>query len=327
MKASAYFSIMGVTFLSLILVSGCATTVDLNKFHDADMKEAEIMPSKALLKQERRKIVVFDADEGNLRNAVDAQLGKTFAVAVEAELVEAGAEIVDRELAIKLKDELRLAESHGAGNYKGPQVAQYTVRGKLNSAEYGAKYYEVNRWKDSEGKYHVDPAYYEHKGVVAGIASIYELPSLRLLATVKVDGSASITDPKMSANQQTGASLLRSATVNAIRRSGYELKNLFSPQGYVVERRSDGDKSIFKILMGASQGVRSEDKVIIYSLRKKMNALTGEEKTDEFPVAHAIVSDQINNTESWVVPENNDASLLVRLGDFVKVRYEGKHFY
>jgi hypothetical protein len=58
-----------------------------------------------------------------------------------------------------------------------------------------------------------------------------------------------------------------------------------------------------------------------------MNALTGEENTEEFPVAHAIVSDQINDTESWVVPENNDASLLVRLGDFVKVRYESKRFH
>lgn len=321
MKASAYFPIMGVTFLSLVLLSGCATTVDLSKFHDADMKEAEVMPSKALLKQERSKIVVFDADEGDLHNAVNAQLGKTFAVAVEAELVEVGTEIVDRELAIKLKDELRLAESRGAGNYAGPQVAQYTVRGKLNSAEYGVKYYEAKKWKDSKGKYQVNPAYFEHQGVVAGIVSIYELPSLRLLATIKVNGSASLTDPRMTANQHTGASLLRSATVNAIKRSGHELKNLFSPQGYVVERRSDGDKSIFKILMGSSQGVRHEDKVIIYSLRKRMNALTGEEQTEEIPVAHAIVSDQINANESWVVPEDNDASMQVRLGNFVKVRY------
>lgn len=53
----------------------------------------------------------------------------------------------------------------------------------------------------------------------------------------------------------------------------------------MIERRTDGKASIFKVLMGHEQGIHPEDKVIIYSLRKKTNALTGKEQIDEIPVA------------------------------------------
>lgn len=326
MKIAVQVTTMSALFIASILLSGCATTVDLSKFHDADLKEAEIMPGKDQLKQQRVKIVVFAADEGTLLYAVNAQLGESFAKAVEKELAAVGAEVVDRNLASKLKDELRLAESAGAGSYAGPQVAQFAICGKVNSAEYGATYVAASKWKDDKGETHVNSARYDHKAVVGGTINLYELPSLRLVAAINVAGSASASDPQDDANWATGASLLRSAASAAID-GQYELKNIFAPRGYVVERRTDGKKSIFKILMGRGQGVQQEDRVVIYSLRKKTNALTGTEQTDERPVVKAKVSDQIEDAACWIVPDDQDASAQVRLGDFVKVKYESGSFF
>jgi hypothetical protein len=328
MKKFGHVSTMGALFFASALLSGCATSrIDLSKYRDADLKEAEIMPTKDQLNQQRIKVVVFEADEGGLANAVDAHLGASLTKAVEKEFSSAGAEVVDRNLAGKLSDELKLAELQGSGGYEGPQVAQFAIRGKLISAEYGARYYEATTWKDKKGEYHVNPAYFEHQARVTGSVSVYELPSLRLVTTVNVGAGVSVTDPRTPANRQTGASLLRSATGKAVSDSDYLLKNLVAPKGYVVERRTDGTDSIFKILIGRGQGAKQEDKVVIYSLRKKTNALTGKEQTEEMPVAEAKVSDQIGETESWVIPENKDAAAKVRLGDYVKVKYEEKSFF
>jgi hypothetical protein len=326
MKIGGQIITMCVLLFASTLLTGCATTVDLSKFHDADLKEAEIMPGKDQLNQQRIKIVVFEADEGRLPHAVNAHLGESLAKAVEKELMAVGAEVVDRNLASKLKDELRLTESVGAGSYAGPQVAQYAIRGKVNSAEYNATYIEASTWKDDKGETHINPARYDHKATVGGSISLYELPSLRLVDAINVAGSTSASDPLMKANWATGSSLLRSATSAAID-GQYELKNFFAPRGYVVERRVDGKKSIFKILMGKGQGVHQEDKVVIYSLRKKTNALTGAEQTDERPVIKAKVSDQIENGACWIVPDDQDASAQVKLGDFVKVKYESNSIF
>lgn len=304
-----------------VMLSGCATTIDLAKFRDADMKEAEIMPTRAQLSCQRIKIVVFEADESALGNVRGAGLGLALSNTVEKELSVSGAEIVDRSLAMKLGDELKLAESKGTGNYQGPEVAQFAIRGKVLSAEYGAKYNEASSYTDKKGKTHYTPASYSHTANVSGGIRIYELPNLRLIASVNLNGNSSYSDPRQGADQQIGAKLLRTATESAIQGSSHEIKNLFAPKGYVVEKRADGEKSIFKILMGREQGVKPEDKVVIYSVRKKINALTGVEQIDEIPVAEATVSDQVTSNESWIIPANKEAAALVRLGDFVKVKY------
>jgi hypothetical protein len=321
MNTSLHTSSISTLIITALLLSGCATTVDLSKFHDADLKEATILPSKDQLTQQRAKIVVLDADESYATEIDNTHLGDVFSSTIEKEISTANAEVVDRNIANKLKDELKLAENGGAGSYSGPSIAEFAIRSKVTSAQYGVSYIEASSWKDSEGKIHVNPAHYNHSAQVAGNISLYELPSLRLVTTINVQGNASTTEPRKVNNQIIGASLLRTSAASAISKQAHQLKNLFAPKGYVVERRTDGDISIFRVMMGQNQGVKPEDKVIIYSLRKKPNALTGIEQLDEIPVSQAVTSDQVNNTDSWIVPDDKKTSEKIRLGDFVKVKY------
>lgn len=312
-------------FLSSAFLSGCmATKVDLVKFRDADLKEAEILPSKNQLNHQRTKIVVFEADERAVPAARGTHLGLALSNAVEKALTASGAEIVDRSMAEKLGNELMLAESKGSGSYDGPEVAQFAIRGKVTAADYGAKYNEASSYTDKKGKTHYSPASYDHRADVGGSVSIYELPSLRLVSTLNVSGKATASDPRQGPNAATGASLLRSAAESAIEDSAHELKNLFAPKGYVVERRTNGEDSIFKILIGRAQGVKAEDKVVIYSLRKKVNALTGVEQMEELPVVEAKVSEQVAEGDAWIVPADKEAATRIRLGDFVKIKYAKK---
>jgi hypothetical protein len=324
MKVAKSISALCALFIAAVFVTGCTTTVDLNKFHDANLKEADVMPSKEQLKQGRIKVVVFEAEGGR---ATNTQLGEAFAKAVENELEEAGAEIVDRNLATKLKDELKLTESSGAESYKGPQVAQYAIRIKVNLAEYDTKYHKEAFWTDKKGDRHIEHlAYNANQANIEGKIYLYELPNLRLVATIDVNENLSVNDPISGRKAQARVALLKTAVSTAVSNSGFELKNLIAPKGYVSERRTDGSKSIFKVLIGRAQGIKQGDKVVIYSLRKETNALTGNEQMKEVSITEGTVSNQINDTASWVIPENTDTSMQVRLGDFVRVKYEEKSF-
>lgn len=305
-----------------LVLAGCAgTKVDLSKYRDADLKEAEVMPSRDQLNAQRTKIVVLASDD-NLPAVRGIQVGASLDRTLENELSAAFVEVVDRNLALKLADELRLAESRGSGSYSGPAVAQFAVRAKLTSAEYGATYVKAYEYTDKKGKKHVTPARFDHRAQVVGSISLYELPSLRLVLSMPINGKVDAEDPNTGANPAAGATLLRAAAEAAVLGSVHELKNVFAPKGYVVERRVDAEnRSIFKVTMGRAQGADVGNDATVFSLRRKTNALTGQEHLDEVPVVEARVSDQVAETESWIIPQDKEAAGRVRLGDFVKVKY------
>jgi hypothetical protein len=306
--------------LATCLLSGCVTKIDKSAYKDADLREGEILPSKAQLKQERAKIVVLET-ENRLAHSGEQSAGELFAVAIEAELNDSATEIVDRSLSKKLNNELKLAEINGVGSYTGPQVAQYAIRGQINSLDYSVKKSSQIISGVFKDKKHI-PVHYDHKASIGGLIKIYELPSLRLLNSISVTGSASEDDSETVKNQSTGASLLKKAISFAISDKGHELKNFFAPKGYVVERRVNDLQSIFKVLMGHAQGAKPGDNIVFYSLKKKKaNAFTGKEQPEEVRIAQGKISDNVEEGESWVIVDDKTSADKIMLGDYVKVKY------
>lgn len=316
--------------IATMLSVGCATKEEpqaVNKvFRDVALKEGEILPGKDQLKQERAKIVVLETDD-RFASANGSQSGEVFAIAVEKELNETASEVVDRTLSHRLSNELKLAELNGTGGYKGPQVAQYAIRGQINSVEYVVKKSEQLISRIFKSKDEI-PARFDHKVNVEGAIKIYELPSLRLITAINVKGSASEDDSETGENKATKAALLKTAINYAISDQSHEIKNFFAPKGYVVERRSNGEQSMFKALIGREQGAKPGDYVVIYSPRmKETDAFVVKGQMEEVLVAEGTLADNVGDTVSWVVVDDMDSSGKVRLGDYVKVRYEGNSIF
>lgn len=315
--------------IATTLAAGCATNEepqsDNSVFRDVALKEGDVLPGKDQLKQERAKIVVLETED-RLASENGRQLGEAFAIAIEKELNETASEVVDRTLSHRLSNELKLAELNGTDGYKGPQVAQYAIRGQIGSVEYTVTKSAQLMSRIFKSKDEI-PARYDHKVNVEGAIRIYELPSLRLLAAFNVKGSASEDGAETGDNKATRAALLKTAVNYAISDQGHELKNFFAPRGYVVERRSNGEQSMFKVLMGQEQGAKPGDYVMIYSPRPKAGAFAAGGQTEEVLVAEGTLADNIGDTVSWVVVDDMDASGKVRLGDYAKVRYEGNSIF
>lgn len=311
--------------LCMIFLTGCATSIkDIGAYKSAPMAEADVMPTPEQLESKRTKVVVFETDDlAVAQRGVNA--GAVMSRTIEAKMSEGGVEIIDRNLASKLRDEITLSEAKGSGNYSGPAVASFAIKSFINNVGYSNQFNQASRYCDPKtGKCYVTPANCVHKGTMNGSIRVYEIPSLRLVTTINVSGSESVKTETSYCDRSSDRAneLMRKAVEDGVKSSRTELQNQFAPKGYVVEKRVFDGKVIFKVMFGKGQGAKSQDKLNFFTIRKEENAFTKKVDYEEILVVEGTISDQITEGYCWVVADDADKAKRIRLGDYVKVEYK-----
>ena len=317
--------------LCLGVLTGCASTVpsvkDSGDYSPASLQDAEVMP---VIAEERSniKIIVVEAADGSDALARAAKVGSHLSQSVAHLLSGRGIEVVDDALAPSLGDALRTAElasSSGTSNYVGPKVANFTIKPVISSTSYGATYNPPSQYKDKKGRITNVPGSYSHSAALVASLRIYEMPSLRLVGTVNVKGSASASDPSTGANAGTGMAMLRDSAESAANNNRADLLNLFASKGYVVARRLHGTRktSAFQVSMGKLDGLKAGDKVDVFSVRPTDNTLLkSAPATEEIFVASGTVAPMLlTDSTAWVALDEEEKAPRVRRGDLVKQKH------
>lgn len=306
-------------------ITGCQTVVSDNEFGqyvDAPITDADIMPV-SVNRQSRPKIIVLPADNGGTQLADRANLGAALSQSITQLLSGRNIEVL--EAPAKLAETMRkLDGSRAAGSsYNGPKVS-FIVRPVMGSAEYSAKFEPEHTYKDGKGHHLTVPAGYAHSASMTATLRVYEVPSLRQVTALNIKGASSFSDPKLNANQEKGASMLRDAAKNAVAvHNKTEILNLFASSGYVVARRTFNSKSLLQISIGREDGIKPGDKVAIYSVRKATPMLDGSiPPNEEVMVVNTTVSKVVTPTSAWVAPDDEAMALKVRRGDVARERHE-----
>lgn len=309
----------------LLISSGCATgrISNLNEFQTCPIEKAKYAPTEEQLKRGKAKVVVFALnDNGNLV-ASQAQLGLSMAGNIEAVLTEAKTvELVDRNAADKLKDEIRLAEMNQSGAYDGPVVADYAVAGSLSNASFTHKFNEATRSVDKKGNVYVTPPNFRYTADVEGILKVYEVPSMKVVKTIRLSDNKGRTEETRSTGRyaQRDDDLVRGAGSDAISAIKDELQNQFAQKAYICEKRVNGSTAVYKVNFNSESGVKPGDKCEIYTINESTNQLTGKVDTERVKVCDAVISDQMTSGNAWIVASADD-SKNVKLGDQVQVVY------
>jgi hypothetical protein len=308
---------------AVLLTSGCATTaLNLAEYRPASLAQADVMPSPEQAIGRRTQVVLLDIDDSAVRSRMsDAGLLKMRKL--EAVLTDGGVEVVDRALASRLRQEIALAEARGdaQSGYSGPEVAQFAIRAFLTDVGASYRYTQPTEYCDKKGKCTQVLASCNYTGSASGSLRVYELPSLKLLNTFNLRGGASSsTSGGCYDNRVAMTSVARSAVEDAVDDNRVDLQNFFAPKAYVAEKRMRDQKAIFKVMMGRAQGIRSEDKVIFYTVRLTENPLTRRTEREELVIASGLVSDLVAEDHAWIIAEERNRSESVRLGDFVRVQ-------
>ena len=325
-----------VALLTMALaMAGCSSTTikNLDAMQPVSLQPSDVMPSKAELAGGKPRVVVFEAEDGDIALAKSARVGSTIASEIEKHLAATNVELVDRKLANKLRKELALAEMHGKAEYQGEQVADFAILGVVSQAAAGAQFTEGKRFVDNKGNTVTIAPSCKYSGDVAGSVRIYKMPSMRPVTTEELAGSAySSEDVRYSqdcAISKTGAEqFARDAAARAVARMRTQLQNQFAPTGFVIEQRANKDQVVVKVTLGGKHGVKEGDTVEIMNVTRMNNPLTNQTSIETFKLGSARVSNQIGSESAWIIIDEEIAE-KIRIGQPVRLQFKkgfGDHF-
>ncbi len=334
-----------VNFVLLAFLASCAPKIkNFDAYQKQFMTKSQYLPDKESLEGKPAKIVVFPLNEND--NQVATQAGVGAAIANDIENIvsqnKLGA-LVDRSVAKKLQQEIKLSEMSKTGSYKGPQVADYAISGSISNAGFEKRYSEGSTYVNPKtGATSVTPPKFTYSSQVAGNLKIYELPSMSVVENIEFsggavreedvaqDGGLSFGALKIGGTQAKGIdrddALVRNAAKNAAKRMAVDLKNALAHKGYVLEKRTLENKTIFKISIGSNQAIKNGDKFEVIGQYESENPITGENEVERKIIASGTVGDIIDPKSAWVILDDEKMASKIRLGDTVKMKYKRGFF-
>lgn len=329
----------------LLALSACTPTIgDLNLYQKQFVSKTKFMPSADILANKPAKIVVFALDENGNQTAIQANLGDSMAAAIESSLGKNKlGQIVDRKAAEKLKNEIALAEMNKTGSYKGPQIADYAISGSIANAGFTKKYVGNGSCFDPINRtMKPTPARYDYSSEISGNIKVYELPSLAVVQSFDLDGLAQRHENvqrdnaleigaisfsgKAAAATDRDDALVRKAGEDSIKEVETDIKNFLGKTGYIMEKRSLKDKTVFKINLGAQDGIKHGDKFKITGQFETQNALTNQAEVEKRILAEGTVSEIIDPQTAWVIVKDEQKANQIRLGDIIRIEYKKGFF-
>lgn len=327
-----------ILLLSLI-ISSCAPSIkSLSLYQKQYMTKGNYLPTKEQLAGKMPNIAVFDLEE-NGEVAKQASLGRAIAGNLENTLAKNKlAKLIDRSAAVKLEQEVRLSELNKTGSYKGPQVADYIISGAISNAGFTKKYNSASSFFNPKtGRSTHAPANFKYSSEVSGNVKVYELPSMQVSDNIDFQGYSSRTENVQSqggfkfgtmsigGKEAQGINrddnLVRQAGEDAILSIELEMKNILSSRGYVLEKRTGKNFTIFKVSLGNKNGIKHGDKLKVISQFDVTNPITNEAEIEKRVVASGTISEIIEPSTSWVIIKEPKMAEKVRLGDVIKLDY------
>jgi hypothetical protein len=302
---------------ALLVVAGCAQTTIKDggpaAWSVAPMEDSDMVPASADPSRRTRVVVLASEDSPTAQGAGLAAVASS---SLEAILGSAGGvEVVERRLADRLNNELKLAEMKGSGSYGGPEVADYAVRVVMGNASWGSTFVPASSSKNLlTGKTVNTPAGHTYSGSSTMTVRIYAVPSLKLVEQFPVEGKVTVTEQPTPATQANAPRLMGAATESGVKAKKNEVLNHFAPRGYITERRVKEKVSIFRVQLGKNTGARTGNTVEIVTMQKVGSVY------DEITLGKGVMSDVVGNDGSWIRVDDEKVAARVKKYDYVKVK-------
>lgn len=295
-----------------VLAAGCSSVPKVTQEHLTDAMDLPVSASNPAPRgADVSKVVIFDVDTSKSTTADRAQAGEPIRFTIDGYLNDAGAELVDRTLALELKDEVLRAEMDGAGSYRGAPVANYAIKTTVTQASFGSSFTEASSWIDKKGKRHTSPPKCNYSSKVDVSIDVYTVPELNRVKSFRGQGSESSSEETRNSNcPANGGNLVRAAAQDSVYEVQEELKAFFSPTGYVLEgyKTSEG-KFVLKTSLTSDLGAKAGGNVRLVNVTAD---------GDRYPVGEGRIGDPVVRSGAFVVVDDEVIS-KVRVGDEVRI--------
>ncbi len=306
------------TLMATVIVAGlagCQVTDVCTPDTRVELEAAEIqLPSS-----DNMKVVVLPVDL-EFKNVAAKKMKATMRNALETQVDETGANLVDRKIANKVKGEIKLAEQSGRLNTKGVPIADYAIITEITSADLSKKFSERRTYENDEGETKVIPASCSYDFDVKAVAKVVALPSMEVVKRIKLEGdhysSTETNNSRCPISETSYTSMASKAASEAIQYST-DIAQMLAASAPVLEMRQCEAGTQVRLAMGKNQKIKPGADILFTNAVKSM-----EGETEIFPIGEGyVVNNEINavtDKYSWVVVDE-ETSLRIKKGSIGKV--------
>ncbi len=348
MKVNARQTIVASWPALCVVLVGCASGYEKVQeefigYSEAPLEQAE-RPDRYKLDGKSARVAVADFALPKDQASPDyawARLGnlKQFAAEiVNSELDKAGASLVSKSDALKIRSYIENAEKHGrsanqnrcdgrrnracAGadqerGYAGVSDVDYALLGEISAVTYSAN---TETYRDKNGS----SVSCVQKATVAGTIAIYKIPST--IRDTNIRFEADDTDTDLGASCQKGKAnkqVIKTAMEKAIGGVKSRFQNLVSTDAFVLNKRVNTahDSAIFQISGGKNLNLEKGLKMQFMHVDKRNDPVTGQMVDEETMVGQGVVGDKVDGNRAWVYVKKDDDK-GIRMWDIARPHHE-----
>lgn len=298
-------------------LTGCVIKEDVVCTPDTrvDIETAEIqIPSS-----ENMKVVVLPVDI-DFENSASKKIQSAMRNALETQIDETGANLVDRKIANKVKGEIKLAEQSGRLSTKGVPIADYAIITEVTHADLSTSFSERRTYKNDDGETVEIAPSCSYDFDVEAVAKVVVLPSMEVVKRIKLEGdeysSTETNNSRCPVSNATYGSMAAKAAAEAVNYST-ELNKMLAASAPVLEMRQCEAGTQVRIAMGKNQKIKPGADILFSNAMKSM-----EGETEIHPIGEGYVvnneQNAVTDKYSWVVIDE-EVSLKVKKGTISKV--------
>lgn len=318
---------------ALLFLSGCATTLDLGRYHETQLDEKtskNTLPVYITEKKRPRVAVLPISDSTQYSTTLKLSQGATDTL-TQLIVTSGGFEVMERAQLDNFMQEMKFQSSVG-GEIDADKFAKIAKDldtvfvGTLSSAGVTASFTEASSWTDKKGQVHYNPPSCLEEGKVALNFRALESPSGTIINTFQVKGRTSKSREVRYSSEckvQTPGGLLSEAINKAIDDAKEDIANTFPSMGYIYKTmtdRSDPRKRVAYINLGRNDGIQPGNKVDIIEFAQEKDRIKKSMRVVQKPITEGVVSETQFAADSAILLIPEDAADRVLVGQAVKTK-------
>ena len=317
---------MAIFFFFISIISGCSAPkveMDFNTYIRAPLEKAAVLPARGEINNlEKKTVVVFSYDNSNANLSKESNIKNKTAATLENYIANVGVELVSRQgdKDEQLREEAKLYRlmSNERGIYNGQYKADYFIMGLINSIGAKGEFYQYKSKEETERKCN-------YIVTISGSIRVYNMLERKIVQDIRFDTNHSSSENTRSSNCPIRPSIkliAQRAVDIGLGKAKAKLQNFFASRAYILEKRTNGDRNIFKVSMGDNNNLKPGDNIDIYTREIATNSLTRSANVEERKIAEGKVTDFVTNTTAWITVPDKVQANRIRLGDLARVRYQ-----
>lgn len=251
--------------------------------------------------------------------------------ALKTDLIRGGAQIIDRALPSQVQSELEYIEATGTSRGVSSDIADFLFQSEVLTAEATTSYSEARSYTNSDGQRVHVPAKCNLNGTSTVSVLFFTMNPLALQKSMVLEGSASSEIKNISSHncaRQNPRALKVEAMKNAVEKNGDKIQDLFSPVGYIKDRRYDskkgdpakGKKMIFLTSLPNKISTQANTRVIVYKEVERVDPWDSSKKSiEKAQIGVGKVLQVVGDNSVWIKMDKSASAAEVLLGDIVEV--------